>query len=299
MGNIARVKGSVVITSLLLAITAAFAGTGSAVAADKAEETKKACLARHEQAQVLRRNNRLTEARTALLACAQDSCPGGVRADCVEWLGTVNNAIPSVVVTAKVRDKDESNVRLVIDDEVASTHLDGIAIELNPGNHAFRLEVVGQEPVEQQVLLVEGQKNRVVAVRFGRGEPETSVSARPVDLYRPVPTLDYVLAGVAIAGVGSFAAFGAWGMSDRSSLQNSCAPVCAPSQLSSVRSKFLVADISLGAAVLATVAGAFVFFTRPGYERPVVGGRSSSSARAELMVVPTRSGAFLGVEGAL
>jgi len=108
-----------------------------------------------------------------------------------------------------------------------------------------------------------------------------------------------VLGGVALAGVASFATFGALGMSDRSSLQNSCSPVCTSSQLSTVRTKFLVADISLGTAVLATAVGAYVFFTRPGYERTLTTGRSATAPRAELMLVPTRSGALLGVEGAL
>src|SRR5262245_57907091 len=54
---------------------------------DGKADGKKVCLAQHEQSQVLRRDNKLTEARAALLACAQDACPASVRADCVDWLG--------------------------------------------------------------------------------------------------------------------------------------------------------------------------------------------------------------------
>lgn len=288
---------------VLLGLTAVLAGSVATAAGDKTEDAKKACSTRHEQSQVLRRNNKLAEARTALLACAQDICPGGIRSDCVEWLGAVTNAIPSVVVTAKLRDKDEYNVRLTIDDDVVASRLDGVAIELNPGVHTFKLELAGQDPVEQQVLLVEGQKNRVVAVRFGKPEPEAAAggAAKSPDLYRPVPTLTYVLGGVAIAGLGAFAGFGAWGLSQKKSLEDSCAPLCSPSETDSVKTKFLIADISLGVAVASTVVGAVIFFSRPGYERSPVTGARSSAARpaANLMIVPTKSGALVGLEGAL
>jgi hypothetical protein len=302
MGKNANVQRRIAVNGLALGLAAAAAVAASArsAAADKAEDAKKTCLSRHEQSQVLRRNNKLTEARATLLACAQDACPGGVRADCVDWLAAVNNAIPSVVVTAKFRDRDENNVRLTVDDELVTSHLDGVALELNPGVHVFRLELVGQDPIEQQLLLVEGQKNRILAVRFGRPEPEASGTAtRAIDLYRPVPTLDYVLAGVTLVGVGAFAGFGAWGLSDKKSLEGSCSPVCNSSQLNGLRSKFLVADVSLGVAVVATVVGVYVFFTRPGYERTPATSRSLSRPSADLLVIPTSSGAFLGVEGAL
>ena len=302
MGNMACLGARTVIRGVLLGLTAILAGSVAGAAGDKTEDAKKACLTRHEQSQVFRKNNKLAEARTALLACAQDICPSGIRSDCVEWLGAVKNAIPSVVVTAKLRDKDEYNVRLTIDEEVVATRLDGVAVELNPGVHSFKLELAGQDPIEQQVLLVEGQKNRVVAVQFGKPEPETAGgAAKPPDLYRPVPTMAYVLGGVAIAGLGAFAGFGAWGLSEKKSLEDSCAPVCSSSEIDKVKSKFLIADISLGVAVAATAVGAVVFFTRPGYERsPVTGGRASTARPvANFMFAPTRGGAMVGLEGAL
>jgi hypothetical protein len=291
---------------VLLWMAVGVAGSTHAAAADKSEDTKKICVARHEQAQILRRNSKLTEARAALLVCAQDSCPGGIRADCVEWLGAVSNAIPSVVIAAKMRDKDEYNVRVTVDDALVTSRLDGIALELNPGVHTFRLEVAGQDPIEQQLLLVEGQKSRILNVRFGRPEPESPAgganTGRAPDTYRPVPTLDYILAGVGVLGIGSFAGFGLWGLDQKKSLEGTCSPVCTSTQTAPVRAKFMVADVSLGVAVLSTVVAAYVYFTRPAFERSTPASadiRGPLQQKTTVVVIPTRSGAVFGLQGAL
>src|SRR4051812_26138390 len=84
---------------LLLAIGAC--DVASAQAAPDTPDAKKACVVHHEQAQVLRRTTKLTDARAALLVCSQDVCPAAVRVDCVDWLNQVNRTIPSVVVKVK------------------------------------------------------------------------------------------------------------------------------------------------------------------------------------------------------
>jgi hypothetical protein len=283
------------------------AGAGDEPNANGALEIKKACVAWHEQAQVLRRASSLIEARAALLSCSQDACPVAVRADCAEWLGALTDAIPSVVVRAKSFEKDESDVRVYCDANLIASHLDGRAVELNPGLHTFRFEAPGHDTIEEQVLVVEGEKNRILMVSFGgaAGQPgvhdqssgaNAGTPAPTGPLLRPIPKLDFVLVGAAALAAGSFAGFGVWGLNDKSSLESSCQPVCSQSQIDSVRTKFIVADVSLAVALLSLGTAGYVYVTRPAVE-PAAAPGTGARPVAWLTVGAGPSGASLELEG--
>src|SRR6185295_6535823 len=90
-----------------------------------------------------------------------------------------------------------------------------------------------------------------------------------VPTYRPFPTIDYVLGGAAVVGIGTFALFGSMGNSGKKDLQNSCAPFCSTSDVNSkVKSKFLIADIGLGVAIASTIAGIVFYAARPAIPIP-------------------------------
>src|SRR6187402_3583264 len=80
-----------------------------------ADPAKAECFARHEEAQVARRQGHLLEARAWLRQCSSATCIGIVRADCIEWLAEVERAIPSVVITARARGADLVDVKVIID----------------------------------------------------------------------------------------------------------------------------------------------------------------------------------------
>jgi len=187
-------------------------------APDASLESKKVCVEAHEQAQVLRRTGKLVEARSALLVCSQGTCPSAIQVDCADWRDQVNRSLPSVVVRATLGDKDEFDVRVSIDGNLTTSRLDGASISLDPGAHSFRFEHAPFEPVVQDVLLVEGEQNRVLSVSFGATKlaplpvPMPPVHEAPsADVYRPIPPLAWVLGGTALVGTGSFVAFGLWG----------------------------------------------------------------------------------------
>ncbi len=265
--------------------------------AEDVTTAKKQCLSQHEQSQILKQSTKLKEAREALLMCSRDICPSFVRADCVEWLGQLDRVIPSVVVTAKVNKRDEFNVKVTIDGQVASTRLDGRAIELNPGVHTFRFDLSPWPPIEQQVLVSEGEKNRLINVQFG--VPVEDKGAPEVPTYRPIPTLDFILAGTTLAGVGVFAAFGTMGRTQYNTDAKStgCKPFCAPSEVNSVKTKLLIADIGLGVAVVSTIAGIIVFATRPALPLPAdEPTKPGKPGKTSFGVEPMRSGAFMSVQ---
>src|SRR5205814_1618210 len=75
------------------------------------------------------------------------------------------------------------------------------------------------------------------------------------------PVLAYVLGGVGILGLGSFTYFGLTSKGDLSNLKDTCAPYCAQNDLDSVKTRMLVADISLGVGIVALGVATYLFVT--------------------------------------
>ena len=145
--------------------------------AQSASDLKKACLVQHEAAQNFRRTGKLLEARDAVLVCSREECPAVVRSDCGDWLELVNKTLPSLVFRTKLDDKDVFDVRVSIDGKQVTSHLDGSPFELNPGPHSLRFEYSTFEPITQDILVLEGEKYRVVAANFVKAVP---VSTQPL-----------------------------------------------------------------------------------------------------------------------
>jgi hypothetical protein len=275
--------------------------------APSATDAKKACIAQHESAQTFRKTGKLLEARDATLVCSRDECPGAIRSDCVEWLDLVSKTIPSLVVRAKLDDKDVFDVRVSIDGKLIKSHLDGAPFELNPGAHSVRFEYAGFDPLEQQILVLEGEKNRVVAANFAKAVPVSAQPLQrpaehdapaPVDTYRPTPVLTYVLGGVAVLGVAGFASFGTLGQQKKKDLESSCRPVCSDNDLQPVRTQFILADASLGLAIASTVVAGVLYFTRPAKPLPPAMSQGSATRSASgfaFGISPTASGAQFAI----
>ncbi len=269
-------------------------------------DEKVACAHASEQAQELRSQRKMTAARQELLTCARDVCPQIVRKDCVQWLGEVDAALPSVVVTARdAQGQDLVSVHVTVDGKPFTDTLDGKAIPIDPGIHAFHLETAGAASIDQQVVVREGEKNRSLAVTFGPpgGAKSSEAGATPpaAGAEPPPPpathgggppVLTYVLGGVGVVAMGSFAFFGITGTNDASNLRSTCAPACSTSQVDSVRHKLLAADISLGVGVVAIGAAAVLWITHPSASASVSTG--STGPRLDLGVLPGGGMASLG-----
>jgi hypothetical protein len=281
-----------------LAVTAL--GTALLVRSVPADaQERRACAAAYEQAQRLRVEAHLLDARDALIRCSQPTCPAAAQVDCTRWLGEVEESIPTLAVV--VRDQHGQDVDAEASIDARPIALDGHAIPVDPGAHVLRVVRTGGASREQRVTAVQGRKNQVVEVIFEtpatpstipppvRPEPRTvsapapaeSARAEIVSNDRPVPALTYVLGGVAVAAGTSFAIFGIMANGRERELRSTCQPVCDPSDVSDVRTMQLVADISLGAAVAAAGGALWTFLARPSRARgaaltirPFLGGAS-------------------------
>jgi len=254
-------------------------------------DTKSECAAAYEASQEQRKAGALLAAREQLRICVRDACPSFVRNECTQWLEEVETSLPSVVLEARRGDQDLDDVKVSIDGKPIADKLSGSAVALDPGAHVFRFEYAGEEPIERRVLVRVGEKNRRVAVSFAAPETET-----PPGTPGPVQadsgkglnkrTVSYVLGGVGAVALGSFAFFALSGKSDENELGDRCSPNCPDSDVDAVRTKYLVADISLGIGVVALGAGTWFFVSS------LKDGKPKSVGVA---VRPTRGGALVGI----
>jgi hypothetical protein len=235
----------------------------------RADDTKLQCIAAATDGQTLRGDGKLLEARERIRMCARDVCPGIVKSHCARWLGELDERIPSIVVRAQDEaGGDVLDAHLAIDGNAAK--LDGHPVELDPGDHVVAVDTGSGVHAEGRVLLVEGEKSRVLVLQVpvpsghetvrtvAPGVSPLPVAPAPADrIAAPprrgsftVPVGSWVLGGVAVAAAGGAVFFGTQAQSEIDSLKRpppqGCAPFCTASQTAPGRTDALLMYVSLG-----------------------------------------------------
>jgi hypothetical protein len=252
----------------ILASVICFGACVPAVAA--AAPTRQACVTAYEETQIAMRRSRLREARAALQTCLDEACPSPLRSDCAGWLKEVESRTPSVVVELVVDGAPAREGKLFVDGQLREGGLDGRAMEVDPGNHAFRVETSSGKEGTADALVREGEKLKVVRITIGSAPQPAPQSAAPIPkeppppsiTTRPVPIGVYAAGAVsalALAGFGVFAISGSGGKSDL----DACKPECSQERIDDVHADFVRADVFLGVAVVALGVATYLYLTRP------------------------------------
>jgi hypothetical protein len=130
--------------------------------------TKDQCVDANTKAQSLRRSRKLVAARAQLAICADPRCPAMVRDDCTQRVDELEKVQPTIVFDAKDgAGNDLSDVRVSMDGKPFVGKLDGTALAVDPGPHAFTFEVTGQPIVTRGFVLKEGEKLRRERIVIG------------------------------------------------------------------------------------------------------------------------------------
>ncbi len=242
---------------------------------------KQQCIDAHRQTQALGGAGRLVEAREQAQKCTDPACPGLLVADCARWLSDLDQRIPSVVFEVRADGHPNVSARVFVDDKPVDDWTRGRALRLDPGQHTFRFELPGRPPVTETLVVAEGMRFRVVSAEFATPPPH--LADRGTVRTRPVPLVVYPLLGLGALGVGGFVAFALLGKSEQHELERTCSPRCTDNDLASMRTRFLVGDISLGVGIAALVGAGVIYLARPGKTVhpavgfvPVVGGGIAS-----------------------
>ncbi|HET7538451.1 MAG TPA: hypothetical protein VFK05_01220 [Polyangiaceae bacterium] len=141
---------------------------------------KDECVDANAQAQDLRRDGKLLSAREALRVCVNEICPKLVREDCSKRLDELTSVVPSVVFAAKdSTGRDLSAVVVTMDGKPLADHLDGAALEMDPGSHSFGFTTEGLPTVTRELLIREGERGRHETVLFGAAAVEQPPPPEP------------------------------------------------------------------------------------------------------------------------
>lgn len=235
-----------------------------------AQAEKSECASAYERAQELRADGHLRDARRSLQICVQPECSEFVRSECDRWLSEVESSLPSVVLVAKKGGSETERVRVSYDDEPLVENLDGKAIVVDPGQHTLKFEAAGANPITVKLVFREGEKNRQVVVELGEQQkpapeaatPKAQAAASTKTSSTPNWT-GYALTGLGVLGVAGFVTLGVMGNHEYGERQRTCAPQCSDSEVSSVRTKYYLADVSLGVGVVALGVGGYLLLTSP------------------------------------
>jgi len=225
------------------------------------------CLEAHRNAQELKQSSKLLEAQEHLRVCSSGSCPGAIITDCGNWISELEQVTPSMIFELRLDGKEAFDAKLFVDGKLVVDRAH--AVKVNPGRHTVRVELPPFEPREQDVVLPEGQRMRLISVEFATkaNEPPpvapAPVAPAPKETVRPTPVIVYPLLTLGIAGLGSFGAFSFLGKSEQNDLEKTCSPDCTKAELEPMKRWYLIGDISGGVGAAALIGTAIVYFARP------------------------------------
>ncbi len=248
------------------------------------------CLMAAEASLKLRAEHKLRLTRTQLAVCSSPSCPAEVRQECMHRIDEVNAASPSIVLAVKDRaGHDLSAVRVSVDGQLATEHIDGSAMPIDPGPHEFTFEAPGAPTLTDTVILHEGEKERRETVTLAIGpapEPVPSAgapgtpdgaTAKPAASGKTQRVAGIVVGAVGIAGlVGLGGIFGVLASSKWSTAQRECpshsgCSAQAMSDRSSAVTGATVSTVGFIAGGVLLAGGLTLFFTAPKGDAPRVG----------------------------
>jgi hypothetical protein len=275
---------------------AAAAPAAAATPAEQNLERLKSCVANHERSQVRRNDGDLLGARSAALACSQAECPSIVRNDCLQWFAEVDRDLASVVVSVRVG-ADDVDATIYVDGQKQPAEVYGRTLELNPGRHHFRMERGdGKASQERDVMLAPRDKERQVLFQIAAPQTATAPAQHAVPTERPVPMVTFVLSGAALALAAGGGVLGALSLADRAdrakpASEGGCSPYCTDSDVSSLKSKAIGADVLFGLSVATGATALLTYLWRP--EVPITAGTRSPS----LGVGVARSAGLISIGG--
>jgi len=246
-----------------------------------------ACVAAAEGAQRQRAANKLLQARASLAICSREVCPAVVRNDCNRWRLEVEGAVPTILLRARdSKGQELTDVKVWLDGTPITDKLDGIPIEVDPGQHQLAAEHQGSKKFQKEFTIGPNERNRTVSLVFEDFEP-------PQPENRPLPPLPparvspaaWVFASVGVAAAGAGTYFLVSAIRDKNTLENTCKPNCTDADVAAGRRKADIATVAYGAALVSAGVATYFFLTPT---RP----KATTQPSREVLVTPLHGGAF-------
>jgi hypothetical protein len=235
------------------------------------------CTEFYEKAQEEKTAGHLNAAFVHLRSCIEPRCPKFIRDDCARWMDQVESALPSVVFAVRRDGKDVANVDVSCDGKLLVSLLDGKAVPVDPGPHDFSFELPDLSRIHRQVLIREGERNRIIDAEFRSPSPVTPsprpatntglhLQSKPGEQKMVTRYLPYGLTALGTLGAVGFTVFGVQGNSRKKDLEHSCSPYCQSSQVDEVKTKYQLADTCLAVGLVSAGVATYLFLSNHGGE---------------------------------
>jgi hypothetical protein len=232
------------------------------------------CTGGYVKGQQSRKQGRLKDARARFMECANPACAAYIREDCTAWLAEVEGAMPTLVVEVAGPDgTDVVDARVFVDGVLFANKLEGLARAIDPGTHVVRVDLQRGPSLEQNVLIKEGAKARlirfVVPPARPAGTPAPRAPATPHEETRPVPLASWVLGGLAVAALGMGIGLLVDDVGRAHSYNAECpqsggtAAECPSDRASNIHRQASIAYAAMGASVLLAGAAGALYLFRP------------------------------------
>jgi hypothetical protein len=254
----------VVVTSLAFGLLASTASAGM---------TKQACAKANADGQASRLDGKLGDARASFQTCVDPSCPSIVRDDCAQRLSELDRAQPTIVFDVKDGPgNDVGTVSITVDGHALTATSAGLALRIDPGEHAFTFTANDLPPVARSFVVREGEKDRHERIVLGAltAPPPVAAAKPPESGLGTQKVLGLSAAGVGVIGIAVGSIFGVQTFSAVSAQKSDCpsagnCPHAGPasSEHSTSETDSAVSTVAFIAAGALLAGGAFLFFTAP------------------------------------
>lgn len=231
---------------------------------ETSREQVEQCVSQHDNARQLRVREEWRDARTAMLACADERCPLVIGADCRAWLEELGRVLPTLLLVVERDDPaaDWSTLRIELDGQVIQLPDPPVPVEHLPGSHRLRVELGGHAPIERTIVLQKGEKNHLEQLRFASPR-SVPVLARTPRATRPVQLSTYLLSAGALSAFAASVALLASGLRERADAKVNCAPSCKTSVRRSIETRLVLADVTGGVGLVLGGLAVYTFVRRP------------------------------------
>jgi hypothetical protein len=333
-----------VVVASVLSASFIVGAAGQAKADDppvKKKPLSAACVAAtkaYKHAVESQKSGHLRDAVEAYRECQESTC-GSLAATCATKSTQLCASMPSVVpLVTDEQGAPKVDVEVKMDQATLTSHLDGKGIPVDPGVHEFTFSDQGGKVfATQKVMIVEGQRNRAIAVNL-RGDRVADTSAASSEVTAPAseptekPASAPKAATEAVASEktsdksdpGSDAevrrkrlgpspwAWTAGGVAVASIAAGAvltywgnrdndklsqCRPTCPSTSVTHIKTLYVASDVTYGVGAVAAGLAVWLFAT-PRYAEEKVGTKSTKSRTSYVFdVAPTPSGAFGSISG--
>src|SRR3954451_15185047 len=192
--------------------------------AQPAASTAASCETSYEKAQTDRVAGHYLSAQSAALACSQIQCNQAIVRECMRLYESLQQDTPTLVFAARKAEGGELiEVKVEMDGKPVAERITGRPMPVDPGPHQFAFIEATRGRIETTESARVGDHARVIEVTFPDPNAKNAPGAPGVvtpdqvpvtPQKRGIPPMTFVLGGIGVVGLASFAYFRVSGVGD-------------------------------------------------------------------------------------